>query len=90
MKIEDFSFGSIRIDATTYECDVVIDRARQILAYAALVVRSLEPIVSERFQFPSHRRPRCAGKNEVEADEKPDEPGGRNRPLHPEEHAQNE
>jgi hypothetical protein len=26
MKFEDFSFGSIRIDGTTYEHDVVIDR----------------------------------------------------------------
>ena len=25
---ESFSFGSIRIDGTTYECDVVIDRGR--------------------------------------------------------------
>jgi len=28
MKIEDFSFGSIRIDGTTYKYDVVIDRGK--------------------------------------------------------------
>ena len=26
MRFEDFSFGSIRIDGFTYDCDVVIDR----------------------------------------------------------------
>jgi hypothetical protein len=26
MRFEEFSFGSIRIDGVTYECDVVIDR----------------------------------------------------------------
>ena len=26
MRFEDFSFGSIRIDGCTYDCDVVIDR----------------------------------------------------------------
>ncbi len=28
MKIEDFSFGSVRIDGTEYEHDVVIDRGK--------------------------------------------------------------
>ena len=28
MRFEDFSFGSIRIDGTTYEHDVVIDRGQ--------------------------------------------------------------
>ena len=28
MRFEDFSFGSIRIDGTTYELDVVIDRGQ--------------------------------------------------------------
>ena len=28
VRFEDFSFGSIRIDGTTYEHDVVIDRGR--------------------------------------------------------------
>lgn len=28
MRFEGFSFGSIRIDSITYECDVVIDRGK--------------------------------------------------------------
>lgn len=28
MRFEEFSFGSIRIDGVTYNCDVVIDRGR--------------------------------------------------------------
>jgi hypothetical protein len=28
MRFEDFSFGSIRIDGVTYECDLVIDRGK--------------------------------------------------------------
>lgn len=28
MRFESFSFGAIRIDGVTYECDVVIDRGR--------------------------------------------------------------
>ena len=32
MRFEEFSFGSIRIDGTTYEHDVVIDRGKSASA----------------------------------------------------------
>ena len=44
MRFEEFTFGSIRIDGRTYECDVVIDRG-------AIYKRNKKPSKKFREQF---------------------------------------
>ena len=49
MRFQKFSFGSIRIDGTTYEHDVVIDRGEVRKAKRDHPKNSVKPLATRRF-----------------------------------------